>query len=116
MTGDDDDELGEEDSGWKLVHGEERITLPAMKELLSVLWELDLYPNIEMLEDMPNPVYENLDEALHDLRFRLYVTPNTGNEKRLQAAAKELLVRTDEGITFRCGEGRQLALVSWRKR
>ena len=100
---------------WKLVHGKERITLPAMKELLSILWKLGLYPNIEMLEDVPTPVYENLDEALHDLRLRLYVTPNTENERRLQKAVKELLVRTDEGVTFRYGERRQLALASWSK-
>jgi 2-polyprenyl-3-methyl-5-hydroxy-6-metoxy-1,4-benzoquinol methylase len=34
---------------WAEVHGEKRIELPALPELLPVLWEMEIYPNIEML-------------------------------------------------------------------
>ncbi|MDA1188821.1 MAG: class I SAM-dependent methyltransferase [Chloroflexi bacterium] len=100
---------------WKAVHGEERITLPALKELMPILWELGFYPDLEMLERMSAPVYDDLDEALHDLRFRLYVAPSSDKDKRLRQAIDELLVSTDGGLTFKDATSRQLALASWRK-
>jgi SAM-dependent methyltransferase len=34
---------------WGEVHGEERTDMPALPELLPVLWEMGIYPNVEML-------------------------------------------------------------------
>ena len=33
---------------WKLVHGEERTELPTLPELLPVLWEMGIFPNVQM--------------------------------------------------------------------
>ena len=33
---------------WRWVHGEDRVELPGAAELMQVLWEMGIYPNIEM--------------------------------------------------------------------
>lgn len=38
---------------WPPVHGETRINLPALPELLAVLWALDIFPDLTMFEPTP---------------------------------------------------------------
>ena len=33
---------------WRWVHGEERVELPGAAELMQVLWEMGIYPKVEM--------------------------------------------------------------------
>ena len=35
---------------WEPVYGEERINLPALPELMNVLWEMGIYPSVRMLD------------------------------------------------------------------
>ncbi|MBM3944797.1 MAG: hypothetical protein FJ317_04805 [SAR202 cluster bacterium] len=100
---------------WKRLHGEERVTLPALKELPPVLWELGIYPNVEMLDAMPPPSYDEREEALHDLRFRLYVAPGSEKDACLLQAIDELLIRTEDGLTLKDTTPRRLGLVRWGK-
>jgi len=43
--------LSQVSSLWERVHGEQRIDMPALPELMEVLWEMGVYPNLEMLEE-----------------------------------------------------------------
>lgn len=99
---------------WKPAHGEERIDLPALPELLEVLWEMAIYPDVEMLETGRSQSFESRDSALDTLRQRLYVAPGSEKARRLEAAADELLVDTRDGVAIRGAGPRRQALVSWR--
>lgn len=100
---------------WKRVHGEERIDLPGMRDLLPVLWELGIYPDLEMLEESDSPPFDSHDTALERLRQRLYVKPGTVADRRLAQAMEELLEETPNGFTVKGARPRRLALASWRR-
>jgi SAM-dependent methyltransferase len=98
---------------WGRVHGEERTVLPSLRELMPVLWEMGIYPNLEMLESIPPPHYDDSDDALGDLRFRLYIQPDTEKDRLLKRAMKELLLKDEEGLAIKGAGPRRLGLASW---
>ena len=58
---------------WKPVHGEERIDMPALPELMNALWEMGIYPDVQMMEPVQSDRFEDREVALTQLRNRLYV-------------------------------------------
>ena len=98
---------------WKAVHGEERIELPALPQLLPVLWEMGIFPNVEMLPATPRSA-PNMEAAIGLARHMLHVQPGTEKDERLQKAARELAVETPEGVTLRRQAARPLGVVWWR--
>ena len=98
---------------WKPVHGEERLDLPGAPELLNALWEMDIYPDLEMFEETSPEAVESREAAVELLRQFLYVKPDTEKDRRLQAALGELLVETPDGFTVRESRPRRQALIGW---
>ena len=98
---------------WKPVHGEERVDLPAMPELLWVLWEMGISPALEIVETGSAQIFESREAAIDQLRQRLYVTPDTPEDERLHAAAEELLVETPDGFATRGAGPRRQGLLWW---
>ena len=79
-----------------------------------MLWEMGIYPNIEMFAPEPYRALKDWQTALQTLRWRMYVKPGTDAYVRLLQAMHELLVETPGGYAIRdIGPGR-LALISWR--
>lgn len=98
---------------WLPVHGEERIDMPGLSELMPLLWEMDIYPDVEMFEPSPLQTFESQQEAHDQLLGRLYVKPDTEEDERLKKAVEDLLVETPDGLVVRdIGRGRQ-GLISW---
>lgn len=98
---------------WKRVHGEERVTLPALRELLGVLWEMEIYPDLEVLQTQGPYVYETPEAARGEFRQRLYVRPGTPQEQRLEQAIGELLEKRPNGFVVRGAPLRRLGLLLW---
>lgn len=99
---------------WLPVHGEERIDMPGLSELVPLLWEMDIYPDIEMLEPSPLQTFESPVQAHEQLLGRLYVKPDTEQDERLKAAIQDLLVETPDGLIIKdVSRGRQ-GLITWR--
>ena len=82
--------------------------MPGVPELLNALWEMDIYPDLEMFEEEAS-----LKAAVELLRQFLYVKPDTEKDRRLQAAVGELLVETPDGFTVRGSRRRRQALIGW---
>ncbi|MFQ5860326.1 MAG: class I SAM-dependent methyltransferase [Dehalococcoidia bacterium] len=99
---------------WKRVHGEERVTLPGLRELLPVLWEMELYPSLEMVHTSGPQMYETWEGAREEFRRRLYVKPGTAKDRRLETAMEKLLDRTPDGLVIRGTPSRHLGLLLWR--
>ena len=99
---------------WERVHGEERVDLPALPQLLEVLWELEIFPDLEMVKTATHMGFENRDDAFEQLRQRLYVKPDTEHDRRLQSAVRDLLVETSDGFVIRDAHPGRQGLVSWR--
>ena len=100
---------------WEHVHGEKRIDMPALPELMEVLWEMGIYPDLEMLEETVPVGAENRDKALEMLRHFLFVKPDTDQDRRLQNVMEELLVETPAGLVVRGARPRRQGLVFWRR-
>ncbi len=99
---------------WPWVHGEEKRELPGAAELMQVLWELDIYPNLEMYAPVPVRPFKDWQRALDTLRSRLFVTPDTQHDARLQQAMHALLQETPEGYVIKGTAPGRLALISWQ--
>ena len=99
---------------WKYVHGEERVDLPALPELIPVLWEMEIYPDLEMMETGGVQTFENRQAAVEQLRRRLYVSPGSEQDGRLHTAVDELLVETADSLEVRGAKPRRLGLIAWR--
>ncbi len=100
---------------WEVARQEKRIDLPALPELLPVLWEMNIYPDVRMI-DAPRPLTApNLEAGLQIARHFLYIEPGSAEDERLTAAVPELMEETPEGgVTVRGFTLRQ-AIVYWRK-
>ena len=67
-----------------------RIDLPAVPELLPVVWARSVYPNLEMFPPLPRETAPSREAALGLLRHFLFVRPETEADGRLKAALEEL--------------------------
>ena len=99
---------------WLPVHGEERIDMPGLSELIPLLWEMDIYPNIEMFEPAPRQAFESREEAHEQLQRRLYVMPDTEQDTRLKKAIEDLLVETPDGLVIGGVEPSRQGLITWK--
>ena len=96
------------------VHGKPLPPLPGLARLMELLWEMDIYPDVEMISPEAAVLAPDLDTALEQLRFRLAVREGTDEDGRLRAAADELLEETADGITVRGVDPMRQAVVTWR--
>lgn len=101
---------------WPAVHGQERLKLPSLRELMGVLWDMDIYPDLEMLPAQEPRGFESRENALQQTRNRLMVEPGTDGERRLKAALDDMLEESDGRFVIKGASTFYPALVSWRPR
>ena len=89
---------------WEPVHGEKGEDLPAMRELLEVMWEMGIFPDVRMVRpdefDGPYPpyVFESSQSALTQLRSHLHVSEGSAQDKLLRTSLGELLIDVAGGV------------------
>jgi 2-polyprenyl-3-methyl-5-hydroxy-6-metoxy-1,4-benzoquinol methylase len=102
---------------WTEVHGEKRIDMPGLPELLPVLWEMGIYPDVAMLPPATGTrTLPNLETAIAMARHFLYIEAGSEKEQRLREIAPRFVVETPEGVTMRGASERPQGVVSWRPR
>ena len=99
---------------WQPVHGEERIDMPALPELVNVLWEMGIYPDVRMLAPVPPDRFEDRDVALTQLRNRLYVRAGSAEDARLKVAMGELLEDMEGGVSVRGVAPVRQGFIYWK--
>ena len=82
---------------WQPVHGERRVNLPALPQLMNVLWEMDVYPSVRMLTPTAPHTFESVEAAVDEFARRLFVGEDADARARLEAAAPRFLERTADG-------------------
>jgi SAM-dependent methyltransferase len=98
---------------WSRVHGHEPARSPGLAELLAVLWELDIHPDLQMLPPRPRTV-RSREAARDQMRGRLGVAPDSPEDARLEAALDELLVEANGSLSVRGASMVREGLVTWR--
>lgn len=99
---------------WQPVHGEERIDMPALPELVNALWEMGIYPDVQMLAPVMPDKFEDREVALTQLRNRLYVREGSEEDNRLQSAMVELLEDVDGGVGVKGVAPVRQGFLSWK--
>lgn len=99
---------------WEAVHGERRVDMPALPELMGALWEMGIRADLRMMPPAPPDMFEDMETALGQLRNRLYVRAGTTQDGRLRDAMGELLVAADEGVAVRGVRDTQQGYIFWR--
>ena len=99
---------------YERVHGSAPTPLPGLPVVLELLWALEIFPDVTMLNPETAVLDTDREGALDHLRRRLNVEEGTEADERLRAAADDLLVDTPEGLTVRGAAPRRSAIISWK--
>ena len=101
------------ESLWREVHEEERVHLPGVPELMDVLWQLGIAPELNIIEHLGPHIYGSEKDAISDLRRRLYVNQGTRKDEILRRVLKSDLKPTEQGMELANSDGRISCLISW---
>jgi hypothetical protein len=101
------------DPFWPIVHGEERVPLPALREFLVVLMARGRPFEVRLSERSPR-AFESLDQAAGFLRRQLWIEEGGEKDRRFVAALHERLAERDGGVILRDQRALPIGLVSWQ--
>ncbi len=99
------------DPFWPIVHGEERVPLPALPEFIELLAARGRGASVTYL---PRPAarYGTFDEVLAFARRQTWVAEGGAKDQRLVAALRERAIETAEGWTLPAPDMR-IGVVGW---
>jgi hypothetical protein len=97
---------------WKPVHGEERVLLPGLRELVTLLFARGRLPEIRLVETR-RPAFESLDAMHRAARRPVWVREGSPQDDRLRRAVSEMSVPVEGGFALATGP-RMLGVVTWR--
>jgi SAM-dependent methyltransferase len=99
---------------WHEIHGEPRVRLPALPELLVLLLARGRLPEVRLV-DRAAPSFESVDEALAMARRQLWVKEGSAKDRRLVELVGERLLERDGRLTFD-DRPSKIGVVSWEPR
>jgi molybdenum cofactor cytidylyltransferase len=99
---------------WPPVHGEERVSLPALPEFLELLRARGRNPQVQRQERAPRR-FDSRDELAGFLRRQLWVKPGGVADRRFQAALDERIEADPDGRVGLIGQrSLPLGIVTWQ--
>ena len=101
---------------WKAAYGEERIDLPALSKLMNVLWEMDIFPSLEMLEPTAPQLFESREAALERIGHTLSVGRDSSEYTKLRDVIEDHLIESAGGFLLKDARPRRLGIITWRGR
>lgn len=101
------------DPAWPIVHGEERVPLPALPELVALLRARGRETEVERV-DRPPRSFESIDALLAFLRRQLFIEPDGEKDVALRARLPDLIVEHDGGWTLADPPAGSIGIVTWR--
>ncbi|CAN5732699.1 hypothetical protein BH23CHL8_BH23CHL8_22820 [soil metagenome] len=96
---------------WEPVHGEPRVVLPALPELLTLLVARGRLPEVTLAPRTP-PTFESLDGLLLMARRQLWVRPGSERDARLTEMVEAQATRRGDGWALDWSEAR-IGIISW---
>ena len=77
------------------------------------MWDMDIYPDVDMSEPGAPETVADRGRGLRVLRRLLDAQPETAQNRRLRASLDELLVETPDGVTVRGAAQVRQSFLSW---
>ncbi|HXG39449.1 MAG TPA: methyltransferase domain-containing protein, partial [Candidatus Limnocylindrales bacterium] len=101
------------DPFWPVVHGEARVSLPALPEFLAVLGARGKQPETTFVERPPRafPSRADLERAV---RHQLWIADGSEKERRFCELFEELAVETPDGFVLRTAGPVRIGIVRWQ--
>ena len=99
------------DTFWPPIHGEERVSLPALPEFITLVEARGRLVEVRRIPGESRR-FAGVDEAMGFLRQQLWVTSGGAKEARLRELAGAL-ERDDEGGIRLAAEHRDIGIVTW---
>jgi SAM-dependent methyltransferase len=96
---------------WEPVHGEPRVPLPALPELVTLLLAMGRLPQVTLAERTPS-AFGSLEELLTMSRRQLWVRPDSSRDRRLVALATARASRREQGWALDW-QTSPIGIVSW---
>ena len=100
------------DPFWPLVHGEERVALPALPELLSVLRARGRETDLQRVERPPR-TFESPAALETFVRRQLFIAPDGAKDRSFKDALRDRIVERDGGWTLADPPAGSIGIVSW---
>ena len=101
---------------WEPVYEEERINLPALPELMNVLWEMGIYPNVRMLAPAEPQTFEGVEAAIEEVSGRLFIGSDSDRLERLAGSIEGYLEAVEGGYRIRGARAVRQGVVWWGTR
>ena len=98
---------------WPMVHGEERLALPALAEFEALLKEMGVKFDRDKLPEREPRGFESVEQAIGESAARLFVASGTPQAERLEKAVRESLVPHEGALRFRWAQPQQPWIVRW---
>ena len=99
---------------YKRVYGKAPTMLPGVPIILNLLWAMNIFPDVKMLDPEIPVLDAERDSALEHLRRMLGVEEGSDADEKLRAAADDLLEETDAGMTVRGVKMRRQGIITWK--
>ncbi len=99
---------------WERIHGEPRVRLPAMPELLTLLLARGRLPEVRLVDRVP-PSFESVDDALATARRQLWLRAGSDKDQRLQRLLPDVLEERDGRYAFDWTPTK-IGIISWSPR
>jgi hypothetical protein len=103
------------DACWPPVHGEPRISLPALPDLVELLEARGRRPSVRMLEREPRR-FESRDALVGFLRRQLWIAEDGDKERRFQDALAALVVEDADGVGLVGQRPLPVGIATWAPR
>ena len=99
---------------WKRIHGEERLPLPSLPELVDVLEETGIEPILHWLPSHLLGGFNSPEDAIEQLTRRLFLDPNGAKRRVLETVLPGLLEEIDGTYRPRGSQPLEPAVISWK--
>lgn len=99
---------------WQRIHGEPRVRLPALPELIALLLARGQLPEVRLVGRVP-PTFDSFEDALSMARRQLWLRPGSAKDARLRALARDALTERDGRFAFEWTPTR-IGVVTWEPR
>jgi SAM-dependent methyltransferase len=96
---------------WEAIHGEPRVRLPALPELMVLLVARGRLPQVRLVERR-TPTFESIDEALAMARRQLWLREGSDKDRKLQQLLADELEERDRRYSFE-REPTKIGVVAW---
>ena len=98
---------------WEPVYSEKRVNLPALPELMNVLWEMGIYPSVRMMQATGPQTFESVEAAVEEVRGRLFMGSDPGRLERLSQSIGDYLEAVDGGYRMKGARAARQGVIWW---